>query len=267
MKIRTILGFLVLISSVLLLTACAPKTNQTNNIPRRNSDEVAAAGPNRMAAQYNVQLGLGYLVQGDTQRAKRKLIMALHQAPKSPVAYDAMAFFLERTGNIQQAGQYFRKAMSLAPGKGAQLNNYGTFLCRQRHFKLAEKYFLAAIKDPDYVNTPEAYENAGLCATAIPNLAKAKYYFKKALEQDPRRVTSMLELAEIAYKQKHYKTAKSYLMGFNKLAPANAPSVWLAYRLAKRSGQAMKLQLFAMQLKAKFATSREYKAYQSSLKS
>lgn len=273
MKIRTGLGFAVLISGALFLTACSNKTEQsdqatrTAQAPRRNAGEVSANRVNQKASSYNVQLGLGYMAKGDIQRAKRKLLMALQQAPNSPVAYDAMAFFQERVGNKKQADYYFQRAMTLAPGKGAQLNNYGTFLCRQGQFKQAEQYFMQAIKDPNYLNSPEAYENAGLCATAIPNLAQAKKYFKKALEQDPRRATSLLELAEIAFKENNYKSAQTYLLSYSKVAPATAPSVWLSYRLAKRTGQGLQLNRLAMQLKSKFANSREYKAYQSSLNS
>jgi len=146
------------------------------------------------AALYNTQLGLVYLTQGDWVLAKRKLLIALSQNPNSPDVNAAMAYFLEKTGDVVKAQSYYRKAMLLAPGRGAQLNNYGAFLCRQKHYQQADHYFLLAVRDMQYERTAAAYENAGLCAMMIPDYKKAQTYFKKALMHDPRRMRSMDEL-------------------------------------------------------------------------
>jgi type IV pilus assembly protein PilF len=53
------------------------------------------------------------------------------------------------------------------------------------------------------MNTAGAYENAGLCAAAIPDYSKAKTYFIKALKQDPQRKQARFELARIEIKQNH----------------------------------------------------------------
>lgn len=154
------------------------------------------------AAIYNTQLGLAYLKQEDRIRAKRKLLTALDLAPNSADVNAAMAYFLEKTGNLKEARNFYKKALSLAPKNGAQLNNYGSYLCRQGKYKEAENYFLNAVQDVNYVNTAGAYENAGLCAAALPDYKKAKKYFKKAIEHDPNRKQSVYELAKIELKQK-----------------------------------------------------------------
>jgi type IV pilus assembly protein PilF len=128
------------------------------------------------AASFNIQLGMGYLKQGDRPRAKKKLLSALKQAPESPDVNAAMAYYFEKTDEMDQAQKYYLKALSLSKNSGAQLNNYGTFLCRQAKYEKAESYFLKAVKDEQYINTAGAYENAGLCALAIPDNDKAKLY-------------------------------------------------------------------------------------------
>ena len=55
------------------------------------------------AAQLNVQLGLGYLQRQNVERAKTRLLKALEQAPNSPIALDAMAYYLEVTGDQENA--------------------------------------------------------------------------------------------------------------------------------------------------------------------
>ncbi len=149
------------------------------------------------AASYNTQLGLAYLQQGNRARAKRKLFAALAQAPDSPDVNAAMAWFMEKSGEINTADVYYRKAIHLAPGQGAQLNNYGAFLCRQRHYRQAEVYFLQAVNDAKYDHTAGAYENAGLCAASISDNKKAANYFIQALKHDPSRKQSLYELVKI----------------------------------------------------------------------
>lgn len=148
---------------------------------------MSSANENRqIAADDNVKLGLAYLQQGNTPHAKEKLLMALDEAPNWAVSKDAMAYFLEVTGDKNEAENYYKEAISLSPEDGAALNNYGTFLCRSHRIDEAEKMFLKAATLPNYLNTAEAYENAGLCALTIPDKNKAKYFFEKASKQDPQ---------------------------------------------------------------------------------
>jgi type IV pilus assembly protein PilF len=138
------------------------------------------------AAILNTQLGLAYLKQGYIPRAKKKLLIAMAQNPESADVEAAMAYFFEQTKEWAYAEQHYRKAITLSPG-GAQWNNYGAFLCKRQKYIEAERYFLKAIKDIQYINTARAYENAGLCAINAGNYKKAKYYLTKALEQDHKR--------------------------------------------------------------------------------
>ena len=149
------------------------------------------------AAVYNTQLGLAYLRQSDRPRAKQKLLTALHLVPNSPDVNVAMGYFFETIGDIDKAAVFYKKALSLAPNSGAQFNNYGTFLCRKGQYQEAEKYFLKAVGDVHYIHTSGAYENAGLCASAVPDYTKALYYFKKALAEDPERTQSLAEAVQI----------------------------------------------------------------------
>ena len=152
------------------------------------------------AASYNTQLGLAYLQEGQRPRAKQKLLKAYDQAPDSPNVNAAMGFFFEKTGDVKKATEFFDKALSLAPHDGIQLNNYGAYLCRQKHYADAEGYFLKAVKDVHYVNSAGAYENAGLCVAQIAEYKKAIHYFKQALKQDPSRKQSIAELLRIEMK-------------------------------------------------------------------
>lgn len=193
---------IIILMVALLLSACgaqALKKNETVNITKKN------------AGSYNLQLGLSYLKQGDKPRAKLKLLKALKAAPDSPDVNSAMAFFLENTGYISEAKKYYRASIRLSGHGAAQLNNYGTFLCRQGQYREAEKYFLQAAADVRYVNSATAYENAGLCIARLPDFDRAKEYFQRSLQQDSAREQSLKALVQIEMRQKHYSSVLARL--------------------------------------------------------
>ncbi len=149
------------------------------------------------AADFNVRLGLGYLKEKQIARSKSKLLLALKQAPSSSEVQMAMGYFFLQTGQIENARQYYEQALQLDSNSGSVQNNYGVFLFHAGDYKKAINYFKKAAKNPNYLNTAAAYENAGLCALKIPNRSLASFYFKKALKYDSKRKRSMAELKRL----------------------------------------------------------------------
>lgn len=212
-----------------LLQAC--QHNEKNEIAENTKTDLSKA------ASYNLQLGLAYLKQGDRPRAKKKLLTALEQAPKSPDVNSALAYYFENTNELDKAKSYYLKAVDLSDNSGAQLNNYGTFLCRQREYKKAEAYFLKAVKDVQYVHTSGAYENAGLCALEIPDEDKAKEYFISALNQDPSRSESLYELVKLESKAGHNAEALDLLQKHADLVLNDKIFLSLAKEIANKAGK------------------------------
>ena len=218
----------LLIIGLLLLQSCH------HNVEEKK-EAVVKEAKLAEAAKYNSQLGLGYLSQGDRSRAKRKLVLALKQAPNEPGVNESMAYFMEKSGDLEQAEIYYQKAMALAPGVGTQLNNYGTFLCRQGKYREAEGYFVKAIKDIGYDHTAGAYENAGLCVLAIPDNKNAAKYFSKALEYDPSREQSLYELVNLEMKQGNTDEALMYLQKYSNLTLHNRTLLGLAVDVSRKA--------------------------------
>lgn len=221
--------YLLFILACLFIQACTHnEDNEKQNLKKPDLSK---------AASYNVQLGLGYLKQGDRPRAKKKLLTALEQEPKSPDVNSAIAYYFEQTSELEQAEKYYLKALSLASNGGAQLNNYGAFLCRQGNYKKAEHYFLKATSDLQYIHTAGAYENAGLCALSVPNPDKAKLYFTKALNQDPSRKVSFYELIKIQTKDGHNAEAYNLLRKHPDLVLNDRMLLSLAKEISEKAGQ------------------------------
>lgn len=218
-----VLRFLLFIG-FLLVQAC--QHNNDNTLIKNNPPDLSKA------ATFNMQLGLGYLQQGDRPRAKKKLLTALQQKPHSPEINAAMAYYWEKTSELDQAKKYYVKAIALSAHSGTQLNNYGAFLCRHGDYKGAEEYFLKAVRDPHYIHTAGAYENAGLCSLLIPDLNKAKQYFVVALNQDPSRRQSLYELVKIEEKEGDMKQALYWLQKYPNLVLHDKSFLALAKHLA-----------------------------------
>lgn len=142
----------------------------------------------------NINLGLAYLQENKPELAKYRLLLALEQAPHDEFTQGAFAYYLEKTGEFAPAEQHYLLAIRFAKHPGAAKNNYGTFLCRRGKYQQAIDYFLAASHDFYYLNTANAYENAGLCALKIPDFKQAQTYFAKAIAVDPSRKNKLSEL-------------------------------------------------------------------------
>lgn len=241
---------ITIVTIFLFLSACQSSGSH-------EPDDSSQTQHNPAAAAFNVQLGLSYLNEKLMERSKHKLLKALEQDPNSATTNGAMAYYLEVTANIPQADAYYRKAISFAEDKGPALNNYGGFLCRQKQYQNAEQYFLRAVAVPTYVRSSEAYENAGLCELKLPNIAKAKQYFQRALEQDPKRSSSLYELARLALEENQLTLAKQYLNQYSQSGELDLTGAELGLKIARRVGESdqaatyvMMIQKFKQQAKA-----------------
>ncbi len=241
LKIKMI-GLVLLISA---LSSCKTPSSMSDGFPdnsQQAQNDLADANneprqrPKSEIAKINAQLGIAYLEQKNVQRAKLKLLMALKQSPETPEPWYSMAYFLETTGNKDEARKYYMKAVQIAPNRGDTQNNYGTFLCREGQYQESIKHFMIAANTTDYLDPAAAYENAGLCAMKEDNFKQASGYFKQALLKDPARTQSLLKLAVVEAKLGHYKDAKEYLTQYSFVSPTSPESIELNAQIDKKLG-------------------------------
>src|SRR3984885_10732855 len=67
------------------------------------------------ASDYNTQLGIAYLRQGDVPLAKEKLDRALKENPDSAKVHSARAMLFDRMGETKLADSEYQTALHLAP--------------------------------------------------------------------------------------------------------------------------------------------------------
>jgi type IV pilus assembly protein PilF len=226
-----------MLSKIIKISVCLGLVCSMAACSTTKSAAASAEDKKVATAKINTQLGMAYLEQHNIQRAKRKLLMALEEAPNIPDTWYSMGYFLEVTGDKDQAKVYYLKSLALAPERGDVQNNYGTFLCRNGQYKASIEHFQLAAKDINYIDTASAYENAGLCALKMPNKKLALMYFDKSLQQDPERASINLELAELNYEMGNYTSAKHDLAEFLRLSPPTKESFHLSDQLHAKLGE------------------------------
>lgn len=219
-------------------TAQVKKDNASENNNSDQSDQLSMNDdtplrPKSDIAKINAELGIAYLEHKNVQRAKQKLLMALEQGPNIPEPWYSMGYFMEATGNREEANKYYLKSVQIAPARGDAQNNYGTFLCRSGHYQESIKHFMLAVNSPSYLDPAAAYENAGLCSMKMGSYKQAAGYFNQALLKDPARTTSLLKLAETNAKLGNFKLAGETLRQYELVAEPTHESEKLKAQISR----------------------------------
>lgn len=188
-------------------------------------------------AESRIALGLGYLEQGDRVRARLNLQRAMQHAPHYYRSQLSMAHYFETVGEDPSARQLYQTALREHPLNGNVLNNYGTFLCKQGEYRQAEQLFLRAIEQPYYYLIAASYENAGLCALKSGETETAQHYLQRALDHDPNRSRSLLQLAKIEMDNQEFASAQMRLTQFKQRYGEQKAGMELQIELEKRMQQ------------------------------
>jgi type IV pilus assembly protein PilF len=205
------------------MTVEAPSNNIVESKPRDRSEA-------------RIELGIGYLKQGNMIKAHENFEIALQHDPNYYRAQLSLAHYFEQVGETQSAQNLYATALKQHPDNGDVLNNYGTFLCKQKHYDQADDLFNQAIKQPSYYLIPMSYENAALCSLKSGNKKRAQEYFKRALAHQPDRPISLLNLAKLEIEDQEYTDARLKLLRFNQRYGVKKSSLNLLIELEQKTG-------------------------------
>ncbi|HCG5934759.1 type IV pilus biogenesis/stability protein PilW [Vibrio parahaemolyticus] len=234
----------VTLSALMLMTQFALVgcvTVKENGAPIVKADPVAMA-------ESRIALGLGYLEGGNMIRAHDNLQQALSHAPQYYRAQLSMAHYYETVGEDAKAEDMYKRSLRQHTKNGNVLNNYGTFLCKRGDFQQADQMFNRAIEQPYYYLIPASYENAAFCALKSQDKDKAKYYFTRAIDHDPHRPKSILQLAKLEIESGNFTDARIRLMRFNQMYGVKKLSLQLMIELERAAGNEALEQKYVKQL-------------------
>jgi type IV pilus assembly protein PilF len=228
-----------------------------------NVDPMSTSQGREAALKAYVQLGIGYLQQGQTERAKVPLKKALDLDSSDADANAALALVFQIEMEPDLADGHFRKAIAASKGDARILNNYGSFLYEQKRYKEAYERFQQAAADNLYPERSRVFENLGMTAVMLGERSAASEYFTKALRMDRRLPRALLEMAELSYEDRHYVPSRDYYDRFSQLSEQNARSLLLGTRLAKIYEDRDKAASYGLQLKRLYPGTPEYQQYLS----
>ncbi|WP_271410924.1 type IV pilus biogenesis/stability protein PilW [Pseudomonas sp. Q1-7] len=243
----------LLLVSTALLAACV----STGQVDPMKTDKGREA-----ARDAYIELGIGYLKQGATERAKVPLKKALELDPSNADANAALALVFQTEIEPELADQHYRKALS-SRNDSRILNNYGTFLYEQGRYKDAYERFQQAADDNLYPERSRVFENLGLTSLKMNDPALAKQHFDKALRLNRQQPLALLEMAQLSFDEKQYVPARDYYQRYSQIAPQSARSLLLGSRLATIFEDRDQAASLGLQLKRLYPGTPEYQQYLS----
>ena len=245
---------LLTVFCMVLLAGCA--TQQSNRPePEVNMPELL---------QRQLDLGVGYLRNGDYPRAKEKLNKALDIDPKNPVVLATFGLLFQLEGEDDLAEKYFQDAISYGPESAQARNSYGAFLFSKGRDKEAVDQLEKAAENRFYRNRPTVFENLGVAYKRLGDDEGAEYAFTRAVQLNPEQGKALLELAEIRYDQRNYAEARGLYMRHIRVSAKSARTLWLCIRLARIFKNYDEEASCVEALEGIYPSSEEYQLYRSS---
>ena len=212
------------------------------------------------ASNYNMQLGVAYLNQGELQLAKEKLERAVAENPEDPSVHSAMAMLQDRLGHPEKADKEFKEALNLGPRSPDVLNNYAVYLCRTGRVDEGVKSFEEAAHNALYRTPEAAYTNAGVCLRGAKRDTQAAMSFQRALQVRPNFAEAAYQLADLDFERGEVQEARETVDRFLSAFEATPDLLLIGARIASRQGDRMAEEKFARKLRLDFPSSEQARA-------
>ena len=145
----------------------------------------------------------------------------------------------------------------MAPRNFNVNNAYAVFLCKQRDYEGASKYFVKAANHPENDNSERTLTNAGLCMVQKPDVDEAERFFRDALEIRPTYGEALLQLCLLKYQQQDFMSARAFLQRFMSSAKPTAGVLTLAAEIEGKLGNERGRSEYVDQLLHEFPDSPE----------
>lgn len=240
----------LIISGAICLVVVAGCVSTISGPPERRANS-------KDAAEQNYQLGARYYKQKSYGLARDRLELATELNPKLAVAYSALALTYEALDNKRLAIRAYEAAIRAAPRNFDVQNAYAVFLCREREFDKADKYFKKAIRHPENDFAEVTMTNAGVCMVQRPNLESAERYFRDALERRANFSEALLQLCLLKFQRKDFLSARAFLQRFMSTSATSAGILYLGSLIEDELGDDRARTDFENQLLLEYPTSAE----------
>jgi type IV pilus assembly protein PilF len=221
------------------------------------SDDVVTESATERLINTDVAMASIYLNEGKLKFAKEKADKAIALDSRNSQANHINGLLYWRLGELDKADRYFRRAIRYQSDNAEALNNYGAFLCDQKHYDQSIEYFDRAAANPLYKDRAKALANAGRCLALKGDKLRAETYLRKALKIDANYPSALFELSKLAFHSGRTLTAREFLHRLFATGVTSSDSLYLAYRVEIAMGNRAGARKYARWLRSKYPKSRE----------
>jgi type IV pilus assembly protein PilF len=247
------------LAALLCLTACGGAPQKPADATGAQTAKEATA---RERARIHTELGVSYYEAAKPAIALEELNESIRIDRSYAPAWGARALVYMDLGEDAKAEADFKQAMRVDPNDSDTKNNYGLFLCNRNRGKQGIRYFQEAIKNPLYETPDVAYKNAGLCARNIGDAKGAEDFFQRALRANPNQPQALYSMADLSFGRDDYAGGKQYLDRYMRAVPTPGPeALWLGARLERKLGDRTAMLSYGNQLRLRFPSAPETKAF------
>ncbi len=225
------------------------------NIEHRDSQK------NTTLSDNYTRLGAGYLAQENYEKALLKLNKAIRLDNKNAKAYNYLGILYWRLDKADLADRNFRISERLSPLNAAFNHNYAAFLCDQKRYNEAQKFFDRVFANPLYDQLSQVYQLSADCDLRNRQYDLAVKKFKKALKLDSKNSLALLGMAKYYYMKKRFKVAQYYFERFERISQHFPESLWLGINLQRKLGDKNRLSSYVLTLKNLYPDARETLLY------
>ncbi len=212
------------------------------------------------AAEFNIQLGIAYLQQGNLTLAQDKLERALAQNPRDANVHTALGLLNDRLDKPREADDHYRTALRLAPRDPDVLNNYAVYLCKRGRHDEGVKRFEEVANNRLYRAPEAAYTNAGVCYQSAQRFPEAERLYRRALAVRPNYAEATLQLGNLMLQLGRPEDAKVQVDGYLASFSPTADLLLLGVRAARATGDVRAEERFSRRLKVDFPDSPQARA-------
>lgn len=209
------------------------------------------------AAELNYQLGARYYQNGSYELARDRLLGAIELDPKMAKAYSTLGLTYEALDNVRLAREAYENAIRVAPRDYNVQNTYAVFLCGQKDYEGAKKYFERAAAAPTNDFSERTLTNAGVCMAQEPNVEAAEELFRKALEVRPSYGEALLQICLLKYQQSDFLSARAFLQRYMASNTVTAGVLLLAAEIEGKLGNDRGRSEYVDQLLSEYPDSPE----------
>jgi len=252
--VRRIWGLAVPVVAAALLVGCGSQST-------RSDDATGSLGEQVPSSPSDVYVALAgqYYARGQMDIALQRANQALGKDANNANAHLVNALIYQRLGETAKAESHYRRAVELN-GKDPTIRNaWGAYLCGERRYPEADEQFQQALANPLYPSPWTALTNAGICAKASGDSAKARGYFRQALQRNPNFGPALLATAELDMSQGDARSASTMLNQYFKTSPPTAQALELGVRVEHQLGNKKAAASYSAMLKQRFPGSPEAK--------